>query len=340
MYERNKKNGIIELMQNIRNAIMTGPTGAIGLALIDELVRHSVQVSAVCRPGSARIGEIPAHPLVSVIECDLSDLQSLSARSNHDYDVFYHFGWTNTFGAAARNDMDVQILNIRYSLDAVRAAAELGCHVFIGAGSQAEYGRVEGLLRPDTPCFPENGYGMAKRCAGEMTRIECEKFGLRQIWTRVLSVYGPGDGAGTLVSSVINAMLDGQSPACTAGEQQWDYLYSADAARAFRLLAESGKHGAVYPLGGGSVRPLKDYICAMRDAIDPTLPIGFGVIPYVRNQVMYLGADLAALTADTGFLPETQFEDGIKRTIAYLKTKRKSKSTMIEQTKKKQEYKR
>lgn len=309
-------------MERITNAILTGPTGAIGLALIDELIRRGVRVTAVCRPGSARMGDITPHPLVRVVECDLDDLRSLTLRCTQDYDVFYHLGWANTFGAAARDDMDVQISNIQFSLDAVRTAAALGCHTFIGAGSQAEYGRVEGLLRPDTPCFPKNGYGMAKLCAGEMTRVESEKLGLRHIWTRILSVYGPGDGAGTLVSTVINALLDGHTPACTAGEQKWDYLFSEDAARALYMLAGSGKHGSVYALGGGRVCPLKEYICAIRDEIDPALPIGFGQIPYASNQVTYLGADISALTADTGFLPEITFKAGIQKTISYIKAKR------------------
>ena len=310
-------------MERLLNVILTGPTGAIGLALIDELVRSGVHVTAVCRPGSARMESIAPHPLVRVIECDLNDLRSLSSLCKHDFDVFYHFGWTNTFGAAARNNMDAQVSNIRFALDAVRAAAELGCHTFIGAGSQAEYGRAEGLLRPNTPCFPENGYGMAKLCAGEMTRVECEKLGLKQIWVRILSAYGPGDGAGTLVSSVITDLLDGKTPSCTKGEQQWDYIYSADAARAFYLLGKTGKNAAGYPLGSGIVRPLKEYISAIRDAIDPALPIGFGEIPYAPNQVMYLCADISALTADTGFLPETKFEDGIRETILLMKKKRK-----------------
>ncbi len=317
-------------MERITNAILTGPTGAIGLALIRELTSRGIRVTAVCRPGSARKSEIVSHPLLNVVECDLSDLRRLPECCAHEFDVFYHFGWANTFGAAARNDMDAQVSNIRFALDAVRAAADLGCRVFIGAGSQAEYGRVEGLLRPDTPCFPENGYGMAKLCAGEMTRVECEKLGLSQIWVRILSVYGPGDGAGTLVSSVIDALLAGRVPACTAGEQLWDYLYSADAANAFVLLAERGKHGAVYPLGSGQIRPLKEYICAIRDAIDPALPIGFGEIPYARNSVMHLGADLAALTADTGFLPKTTFEEGIRSTIAFVQARQGERSRSIE----------
>lgn len=307
------------MTEHMHGAVITGPTGAIGRALIAELVRRGVRVLAVCRPGSARLRAIPDDSLVRIVECDLGRLDTLPNLISEQYDTFFHLGWASAFGAAARNDMDAQTGNIRSALEAVRTAHALGCAVFVGAGSQAEYGRVEGLLRPDTPCFPENGYGMAKLCAGQMTRIECEKLGLRHVWARVLSVYGPGDGAGTLISTLIRALLGGEKPSCTEGGQQWDYLYSADAARAFFLLAERGRHGGVYPLGGGAVRPLKDYIRAVRDAIDPALPIGFGEIPYASNQVMYLCADLAALTADTGFTPGTSFEEGIRLTIASMK---------------------
>ena len=78
------------------------------------------------------------------------------------------------------------------------------CQVFIGAGSQAEYGRVEGVLTAQTPCFPENGYGMAKLCAGQMSRVECQTLGMAHIWTRILSVYGPHDGPATMILSLIH----------------------------------------------------------------------------------------------------------------------------------------
>lgn len=311
-------------MERIRKAIITGPTGAVGIALIEELTRRNIKVTAVCRPCSLRIDGIPHNTNVEVVECDLSELDRLPNVCAHDYDVFYHLGWTNTFGTDARNNMDAQVDNIRYTLAAARSAAKLGCQTFVGAGSQAEYGRSRGLLRPDTPCFPENGYGMAKLCAGEMSRVECQKLGIRHIWARILSVYGPGDGSGTLVSSMINTLLDGKKPLCTAGEQMWDYLYSEDAARALIEMAEAGKNGAVYPLGSGEVRPLKEYIDAIRNAVDPNLPVGLGEVPYAANQVMYLGADLTALQQDTGFQPQITFEEGIQKTIASVKKERKT----------------
>ena len=80
----------------------------------------------------------------------------------------------------------------------------LGCKVFLGAGSQAEYGRVSGILRPDTPAFPENGYGMAKLCAGQMSRVECQTLGMDHVWARILSVYGPHDGPATMISGTVH----------------------------------------------------------------------------------------------------------------------------------------
>ena len=145
----------------MEKAVITGPTGAIGVALINELVQHNIKVYAVCRPESKRLANIPKNPLVTVIACDLDQLGNLSDIINESCDVFYHFGWDGTFGDS-RNNMQGQLKNVQYTLDAVEAASRLGCRKFVGAGSQAEYGRVEGKLNSSTPAFPENGTYMDK----------------------------------------------------------------------------------------------------------------------------------------------------------------------------------
>ncbi len=302
----------------VRSAVITGPTGAVGTALCRHLLANGVEVWAVCREGSARADRLPKDPRLHIIGCDLDALQHLPEKIQDRTDVFFHFAWADTIGPG-RDDMPKQIKNIDCAIAAVQAAAALGCHTFIGAGSQAEYGRVEGLLKPQTPAFPENGYGMAKLCAGQMTRVECRKLGLRHIWARILSVYGPGDGNATMISSVIRTLLKGECPACTAGEQLWDYLYSGDAAQALYRMARFGKDGAVYPLGSGQAQPLRNYVEILRDAIDPALPLGLGQIPYGPRQVMHLQADISTLQADTGFVPATPFAEGIQETIDWMK---------------------
>lgn len=305
--------------RNIQTAVVTGPTGAIGIALCEKLLRENVTVYAVCRPGSSRIKDLPKAAALHVVECDAKELATLPQKMEGvSVDAFFHFAWAHTIGQG-RNDMPAQIENIQSTIDAVRAAKALGCRVFLGAGSQAEYGRVEGLLKSDTPAFPENGYGMAKLCAGQMSRVEAKALDIDHVWVRILSVYGPHDGPMTMISGTIRKLLEGERPALTAGIQRWDYLYAGDAADAFYLAACHGRNGAVYPLGSGQAMPLKDYIIQMRDAIDPALPLGLGEVPYGPLQVMHLQADISALQADTGFVPKTPFAEGIRRTMDWVK---------------------
>lgn len=298
---------------------ITGATGAVGTALIAEGIRQNVEMLVICRKASKRRQQIPDHPLVKVLELNMEEYETYQPPEGEmPYDVFYHFAWGGTTGDG-RNDCEIQEKNIRYALDAAALAKRFGCSAFVGAGSQAEYGRVEGNLNSQTPAFPENGYGMAKLCAGQMTRLYCRQAGMRHVWTRILSIYGPGDGAGSMVMSAIHRLLAGETPAFTKGEQQWDYLYSGDAAKALLLLGEKGHDGGVYCLGSGKARPLADYIGMIRDAIDPRLSVALGAVPYAPGQVMYLCADIAKLKEDTGFAPEVSFEEGIKKTIMWVK---------------------
>ena len=302
----------------MKKAIITGATGALGTALIRELIEHDTEVLVLAREGSARNENIPKDPHVRVRYCSLDALDTLENDTDTPYDVFYHFAWEGTTGAA-RNDMYLQNRNVAYALDAVSAAARMGCHTFVGAGSQAEYGRVEGVLRPDTPTKPETGYGIGKLCAGLMTREVAHGQGTRHVWVRVLSVFGPCDGEQSMVMSTVRALKNGTIPKLTKGEQMWDYVYSADAASAFRLLGERGVDGKTYVLGGGKARALSDYICEIRDAVSPNAALIFGEIPYAKKQIMHLEADISALTEDTGWRPQYSFREGLDELLRSLR---------------------
>ena len=210
----------------MKRAVVTGATGTIGTALIDELIRNDMEVVVICNPDSERNDRIPEDEHIRKLYCPLCRLKSLENTTGKEYDVFYHLAWQGT-GGPFRNDIYLQYRNVQYSLDAVGAAKRFGCRTFIGAGSQAEYGRFNGKLKPETPAFPETGYGIGKLSAGLMTREYAHQAGLRHIWVRVLSVYGPNDSSQTMIMSVIKSIREGKTPELTKGEQMWDYLYSS-----------------------------------------------------------------------------------------------------------------
>lgn len=321
--------------------IITGATGAIGHALIAECIKQNIEVLAICHRGSKRAGlladevermlqsehaglngELPDHLLkIEYLNLDeyATGLHSMQLTSSEKcdskpYDIFFHMAWNGTTGAS-RNDEALQQQNAAYSLDAVRLAKKLGCHTFVFAGSQAEYGRVEGKLTADTATYPENEYGKYKLQAGEKTRALCESLSIKHIWARILSVYGPYDSKTSMIMSAISKLRNGEIAEFTKGEQQWDYLYSSDAANALLLTAVKGKHGSIYPIGSGRVRALSEYIQVLKNQIDPHANIELGAVPYAPKQVMYLCADIAQLKQDTGFEPKTEFEDGIREIL-------------------------
>ncbi len=305
----------------IESAIVNGALGSVGLALVDALLKKNIKTYAVVYPGDPRIALIPSG--AEIVPCDMRKIDELKNSIKAPADAFFHLAWMGTIGPS-RDDMLLQTENIRCAINAANTAAELECNVFVGTGSQAEHGRIEGLVKPDSPCFPTNGYGMAKLCAGQMTRSVCKKLGIRHVWARILSVYGPNDGPLSVTSIIIDKLLAGEKPSLTAGEQMWDYLYTDDAAEALIKIAESGKDGAIYPLGSGIAYPLRRYFEMMRDAVDKDLPLGLGELPYSENQVMHLQADLTSLTNDTGFEPTVSFEDGIARVVKMRREKIKN----------------
>lgn len=300
----------------MKHVIVTGATGMVGATMIEQMLADGIKVTGVVRPASAKMKNLTPHENLKIVECDIDNLLSLKDVLSHDYDTFFHFAWNGTYGVS-REDVRLQTQNVVDTLDAVELAHALGCRVFVGAGSQAEFGPVEGTISDAIAKNPVTGYGIAKLDACRMGKILCEQYGIRHSWGRIVSTYGPRDNSYTMVMSSIINMLDGKRMQFTKGEQTWDYLYGGDCSRAFYLIGEYGQHGKAYTIGSGHTRQLKEYIMAIRDTVNPSLEIGLGELDYYPNQVMHLCADITELKEDTGFIPQVSFEEGIQRTIEW-----------------------
>ena len=293
----------------IHKIIVTGATGAVGSAVVRRAVEKGMDVTCIVHQGSKRLGNLPQSGKVHIIECNLQDYRTLSL--NGQYDAFIHLSWEKTFGAS-RDDAEVQTRNIQYTLDAVQLAHRCGCSVFIGSGSQAEYGVQSVDLTSDLPVKPESGYGIAKYAAGKLSAMLCKSLEMRQCWVRILSVYGPNDSENSLISYLIREFKAGNAPQLTKCEQMWDYLYADDAADAILAVAEKGVDGKAYPLGSGNGRRLSEYVEVIKNEINPSIEVQFGAKEYFPHQPMHLVADISELTEDTGWKPQVLFTEGVK----------------------------
>lgn len=305
----------------MKRAAITGATGMIGLALVDVLAARGVETVAITNPDSKR-GDVldGVDQSVTVLPCSGAEYEDFAqgpiAAKLPRCEVFYHFAWAGTVGEG-RDDEALQESNVAMALDAVRLARALGCERFVFAGSQAEYGRLEGKFSADTPTNPTTAYGRAKLEAEKETRELCHELGIEHIAARIGSVYGPGDNDGTVLIEALWHAWHEEPFACTLGEQMWDHIYCEDAAEAFRLIGEKGKPDAIYPIGTGRAVPLKDHIAMACEVCNPDFKPDFGALDYPEGQVMYLCADIDQLQADTGFEPIMPFEQGISRTAEW-----------------------
>lgn len=291
----------------------------IGAALIKECIKKGIEVYAVIRASSGKKMRLPESEKLHMVDCSLEELEALPQKITEKCDTFYHIAWGNT-GENRNFSTELQSRNIAYTLAAVKAAYALGCRRFIGAGSQAEYGPMDvDKISPDSPVNPTTPYGAAKLASGHLARMFCKELGMECIWPRIFSVYGIYEKETTMVASGLRKMLAGEKTSFTPALQRWDYLFSADAGRAYYLIGEKGKDGAVYCVGSGKAAPLKDYIEIMAE-LTGAEETGIGARPYPAGAVMNLCADISSLTADTGFVPEYTFREGIRETITWLKT--------------------
>jgi UDP-glucose 4-epimerase len=296
--------------------LVTGASGFLGSSLVPRLLSRGHQVAVLLRPATMprRLRDClrQAQPVYG----DLVNPELLRRTiQQQSIDAVVHLAW---FGVTAelRNSPQQISQNLVSTLAIWEGARAAGCKVWVGLGSQAEYGPCDGILREDMFPKPVTAYGVAKLTAGLSTAKMSESAGIRHVWLRLLSAYGPGDDVRHMLPSVIMVLLAGKKPALTLGEQVWDYLYVDDAAEAICAVLDREVAG-VFNLGSGNAVPIRSIVERIRDMIDASLPIGFGEIPYRSDQVMHLEADIRRLTSATGWRPAVGLESGLKQTIEW-----------------------
>ena len=302
--------------------LITGATGLIGSHLVRLLLEHDVQVGVLIRPTSNpwRIKDI-LHRLYTITGDLVTIEETGTAIRDFAPDTVFHLGWHGV-GNRYRNDPAQVTQNLHGSLKLLQLAHEAGCQRWVGLGSQAEYEPVNRVITEDMPTRPVTIYGVVKLCVGLLSQKLCETYGIGFTWLRLLAAYGPMDDAEHLVSRVTLALLRKEKPALTPGEQKWDYLYVEDVARAIWQTATNPAAQGVFNLGSGEAYTVKSIVERIRDMIDPSLPIGFGEVPYRPDQVMHLEADISRLRQVTGWSPQISLDEGLRRTVDWFKENR------------------
>jgi len=288
--------------------VITGATSFIGVHVIEECIKKNYDLYAVIRKNSFNINRLPQSKKITVIEQGMDEYKQLSKLVKRA-DCFIHLAWEGA-RAPYRDNADLQQRNYEASIAAIRAAAKMGCKVFLGAGSQAEYGKMKGDVTEDYPCNPTTEYGRMKlKTCRELNNLS-KKLNMRFIWTRIFSIYGKYDYSGTLIMSVLKKMQNNEAIELTACTQIWDYLHVEDAAIAIMNLVENDKAAGIFNIASGEKRPLRNFIKEMKEILNSDSELKFGVVAYGVGGAVDLRPDNRKLLS-LGWRPTISFDKGI-----------------------------
>jgi len=302
----------------MKKAIIVGGAGFVGSALVKELLTRDVEVTVVVRPGfelakSERLAGLD----IKLAECALSEISKLpEILTDAGYDLWYQFAWEGLFNEPLM-DYEIQISNIQYVMDAIVAAKKLGCSRFIGAGSLTQYElrTIEGQTNENDK---HRVYKTAKLACEYMGRSVASKEGIEFFWPLITNIFGEGEVSPRLVNSMIRNLLSGKRQSLSEANQIYDFIHISDAARAFADVGQKGVQNRVYVIGSGRAKPLKEFLCEMRDIVRADAELGFGEMTFNGIYLPKEDYCIAALQDDTGFAPQVSFAEGIERTKKWI----------------------
>lgn len=303
----------------MKSAVVTGANGFVGRHLTAELTSQGYKVWAVVRDRTSDVeGLRDSAP--ELVYCTLDNLLSLPDKLPAEAagSCFYHLAWSGSSGAA-RGDYALQLRNATGCANAAAAAGRIGCTRFVGAGSVTQLMYRDYLRRDD--CKPERivCYAVGKIAAEYMARCICADNGVGYIWAYISNFYGAGDPTNNLINFLIREYLQDRTPELTDGTQGADFMYVSDVARALTALGSKGTAGSSYYVGYGSPHPLREFVTSIRDLVAPELPTGLGRKEFHGLPVDFEHMDIQKLARDTGFSPQVSFEEGIWRTVDWMR---------------------
>ena len=299
----------------MKNVIVTGANGFIGSTLVNNLLKNGVKVVAI--DISFVAPRIPDCDHVVKLEVGLDDAEILKeVIPTGDYDAMYHLAWAGVNGPI-KADPTVQLNNIQLGINCAQLCKAIGVKKLLCAGTVAEQA-VHSL--PDLPQTSGGMmYGVAKHCAHLMLEDYCKNIGLQFVWMQFSNIYGVGNKTGNLVSYTLGELLKGNEATFGPAAQPYDFIYVDDLLEAVYRLGASETKETCYYIGSGSPRILKEYLMKIGELAGMQEKIGIGIRPDDGIKYDFSMFDTTPLKGAIGDYVSTQFEEGIKKTINWLK---------------------
>ncbi|GGK55319.1 dTDP-glucose 4,6-dehydratase [Salinarimonas ramus] len=183
-----------------------------------------------------------------------------------------------------------------------------------------------GAFDETTAYDPRSPYSASKAASDHFVRAWHETYGLPTLVTNCSNNYGPYHFPEKLIPlTILNALEGKPLPVYGRGENVRDWLYVEDHAEALIRVAETGRSGETYCIGGNSERRNIDVvraICTILDRIAPDPAIGprERLITFVADRPGHdqrYAIDASKIAGELDWRPRHSFEEGLEKTVRW-----------------------
>lgn len=320
--------------------LVTGGAGFIGSALVRRLVRdghHVVNIDLLTYAGDLRnLAEIEGSLNHKLIKASVTDTDAVTyAYRTYTPDLVFHLAAESHVDRSIDGPkafVDTNVVGTFVMLDAARAylSDRKGGNDFrfVHVSTDEVYGSLgpTGLFTEETAYAPNSPYSATKASADMLARSWHKTYKLPVLISNCSNNYGPYQNAEKLIPTVIgNALLGRQIPIYGDGNNVRDWLYVDDHVDALLAVANRGRLGEKYNIGGhNEIKNIEiaQTICAELDRLRPRKD-GKSYneqITFVRDRPGHdrrYAIDPAKTNREIGWFPKETFESGIARTIAW-----------------------
>ncbi len=234
---------------------------------------------------------------------------------------------------AAESHVDRSILGpesfVRTNLVGTATLLESGRNAKLARFVQVSTDEVYGSLSPSDPSFteqtplsPNSPYSASKAGADLLARSYFHTFGFPALITRCSNNYGPYQFPEKLIPlMILNAMADKELPVYGQGQNVRDWIHVQDHVEAILAVLDRGKDGETYNIGANNERANLRIVETLLAAIGKPKSLIRFVTDRPGHDFRY-AIDSTKIETELGWRPRVDFDDGLRRTIAWYQTRR------------------
>ena len=311
------------------NIIVTGGAGFIGSNFIFyELEKHPedrfICVDKLTYAGNlSTLAPVMDKPNFRFVKMDICDREGIYRLFEEEKpDIVVNFAAESHVDRSIENPEIFLQTNIIGTSTLMDACRKYGITRYHQVSTDEVYGDLP-IDRPDlffteeTPIHTSSPYSSSKASADLLVLAYHRTYGLPVSISRCSNNYGPYHFPEKLIPLIIaNALNDKPLPVYGEGLNVRDWLYVEDHCKAIDLIVRNGRIGEVYNIGGHNEMRNIDIV----KLIVHELGKSEDLITYVTDRKghdLRYAIDPTKIHNELGWLPETKFKDGIKKTITW-----------------------